>query len=134
MISTPFSVSWHTDFNGNEIHTIKKKYLESHSIALEFYNDLGYSYAKRLVSPLGSESYSQEWAQFIPGDTFTDEPCVFWLIDYWAPEEIFTFNAKFFPNQEEAIVFYDNLGDSSAKKMMNTSTNNSSGDEAQYIY
>jgi hypothetical protein len=117
---TPYYVSWHTDYdNYLDVHTYKKKYLNSEEEASDYFYDLGDSWAKRLVKPEGTQTFSYEWAKFIPGETIYMPFYVTWYKNTDENEGVQTFKIKYFDNEASQQDFYNELelGDGYNKEM-----------------
>lgn len=60
----PFMASYHTEVN-DEVHTTIVRYFNDEEMALNFYNSIDLSYAKKLSKPYETISYSADWAKYL---------------------------------------------------------------------
>jgi hypothetical protein len=108
---TPYYVSWHVDYqNYSDVHTIKTFFSETPEQASEFFENLGECWAKRLVLAEGSQTFSDEWAVFIPGgQSLYKELYVIWYQGFDEINKNHSFKIKYFDVESDQTSFYYNL-------------------------
>ncbi len=90
-------------------HSIQKKYFKTSEEATQFFDDLGDNWAKRLVLPQGGNTFSDEWAKFIPGGENFKQLYVTWYRGYDQDQDVHSFRIKYFDEEASQKSFFDQL-------------------------